>query len=100
MKERSFKDTSNFFSIDYGDTILIGEKKYLVIGHERERRFGIEDPKFWVKRVVDSETGEKKIIKLSYFESFEIQLGGVKINRFRNPDKEGNPCLRRLEKSS
>jgi len=85
-----FTDTSDFFSIDCGDKILIGDKDYIVRGHERERRFGIDDPKFWVKRVDDPETGEKKIVKLSYFESFEITLGGVKIRCFRDPDKEGN----------
>ena len=89
MKERLFSDTSNVFAIDYGDIILVGGKQYKVTGHERERRFGIDDPKFWVKRVEDLETGEKKIVKLSFFETFELQLGGVKIQCFRNPDKEG-----------
>jgi hypothetical protein len=90
MKERVFTDTSNFLSIDYGDIILIGDKRYKVTGHERERRFGMDDPKLWVKKAVDLGTGEKKIIKLTYFETFETVLGGIKIRRFRNPDKEGN----------
>jgi len=60
-----------------------------VKGFAREFRFGIEDPKFWVKRVVDAETGEHKIIKLTFFESFETYIGGVKIRCFRNPEKEG-----------
>jgi hypothetical protein len=90
MKERLFTDTSNFLAIDYGDIILIDEKRYKVIGHAREGRFGMEDdPKFWVKKVVDTESGEKKIIKLTHFESFETSLGGIRIKRFRNPDKEG-----------
>lgn len=88
MDGRLFTDTSDFFAIDSGDEILIGGQRYRVTGHERERRFGIEDPKFWVKRA-DSETGQKKIVKLSYFESFHTNLGGVKIRCFRNPDKEG-----------
>lgn len=88
MKERVFTDTTNVFSIDYGDIILVEGKRYKVIGHERERRFGMEDPKFWVKKTVDLDTGEKKIIKLSFFESFELNLGGVKIDCFRNPEKE------------
>jgi hypothetical protein len=90
MEQRFFTDTSNVFSIDYGDVILVDGKHYRVTGHERERRFGIEDPKFWVKRVIDLETGEKKIIKLSFFETFELLLGGVKIKCFRNPKKEGD----------
>ena len=48
----------------------------------------MDDPKFWVKKVVDLDTGEKKIAKLSYFEAFESSIGGVKIRRFRNPEKE------------
>jgi len=90
MGNRVFTDTTDFFAIDYGDEINVGGKRYTVMGHERERRFGIEDPKFWVKRVGDTETGEKKIIKLSFFESFETSLGGVKIRCFRDPDKESD----------
>lgn len=89
MKSRLFEDTTQFFLIDDGDEIVIDKKRYRVIGHAREMRFGIEDPKFWVKRVLDTETGERKIIKLVYFESFETKLGGVRITCFRNPDKEG-----------
>ncbi|MCP4104939.1 MAG: universal stress protein [Desulfobacteraceae bacterium] len=76
-KNRLFTDTTDFFAIDCGDEILVDGRRYTVSGHERERRFGVEDPKFWVKRAGDSETGEKKIIKLSYFESFETTFGGM-----------------------
>jgi len=89
MKSRLITDTTDFFSIDYEDQILIGDKRYIVTGHAREFRCGLEDPKFWVKRAVDQETAEKKIIKLVFFESFEINLAGVNIKCFRNPDKEG-----------
>ncbi len=89
MKERLITDTSNFLSIDYGDIIQINGTRFRVTGHERERRFGMDDPKLWVKKVVNLETGENKIIKLTYFETFETILGGIKIKRFRNPDKEG-----------
>jgi hypothetical protein len=86
---RQFTDTTDFFAIDYGDEILIGGKRYIVKGFARETRFGLEDPKFWVKRVVDSDTGERKFIKLTFFESFETAISNVKIRCFRNPDKEG-----------
>ena len=89
MSGRQFSDTTDFFAIDYDDEILIGGKRYIVKGFARELRFGIEDPKFWVKRVVDLDTGERKIIKLTFFESFETHIGGVKIRCFRNPAKEG-----------
>jgi hypothetical protein len=86
---RQFTDTTDFFAIDHGDEILIGGKRYVVTGFARETRFGLEDPKFWVKRAVDSATGERKFIKLTFFESFRTYIGGVKIRCFRNPDKEG-----------
>jgi serine/threonine protein kinase len=89
MNSRLVTDTTDFFSIDYGDEILIGNRQYTVKGHEREYSFGVEDVKYWVKKAVDSETGERKIIKLTFFESFETSVGGVKIRCFRNPDKEG-----------
>lgn len=89
MEARQFKDTTNFLAIDYGDIILLDQKRYKVLGHERERRFGMDDPKFWVKKAVDLETGERKLIKLSHFESFETSLGGIQIMRFRSPEKEG-----------
>ncbi len=99
--KRPVSDTTDFFSIDCGDEIEIGGRVFRITGHERERRFGIEDPKFWVKRAVDTATGERKIIKLAYFETFETTLGGVKIRCYRDPDKEaailermkGNPCF-------
>ncbi len=89
MAGRVFTDTTDFFAIDHGDDISIDNRTYRVIGHARELRFGIEDPKFWVKRVVDTETNDRKIIKLAFFESFQTRLGGVKITCFRNPQKEG-----------
>ncbi len=90
MQVRQFEDTTDFFQIDSGDEILIEGKRFRVTRNERERRFGIDDPKYWVKRVVDEETGEVKILKLAFFESFVTTIGGVKINRFRNPKKEGD----------
>lgn len=88
MRERVFTDTTNFFAIDYGDIIKVGDKQYLIKGHEREERFGLDEPKFWVKKAVDSDTGEKKIIKLSFLETFETIIGTVKIPCFRHPEKE------------
>jgi hypothetical protein len=86
---RQFTNTSDFFAIDYGDEILIGGRRYIIKGFARETRFGLDDPKFWVKRAADLETGERKFIKLTYFESFETSIGGVNIRCFRNPEKEG-----------
>jgi serine/threonine protein kinase len=88
LSARVITDTTEIFEIDRGDIIRIGDRLYSVKGHERERRFGMEDPKFWVKRVIDLQTGETKIIKLSFLESFDTYIGGAKIRCFRNPDKE------------
>ena len=90
MAGRLFTDTTEFFNIEYGDVIQIGEKHFTITGHERESRFGMEDPKFWVKKAVDVDTGEKKILKLAFLETFETSLGGVKIRCFRSPAKEGD----------
>jgi hypothetical protein len=88
LEGRVVTDTTDIFAVDYGDILQVGEKFYRVRGHEREARFGMDEPKFWVKRVEDLETGEKKIIKLSFLEEFETEIGGVKIRCFRNPHKE------------
>ncbi len=88
MVPRTITDTSDFCNIDYNDIINVGGNDYRVIGNAKEMRFGIEDPKFWVKRVVDLSTKERKIIKLVYYESFQTTLSGVKINCFRDPEKE------------
>ncbi|WP_300457667.1 protein kinase [Desulfobacula sp.] len=89
MAKKIFTDTSDFYSIDSGDEIHFEQKRFRVTGHAREMRFGIEDPKFWVKRAIDLDTGELKYIKLSFFETFKITLGGIDIQCFRSPEKEG-----------
>ncbi|MBF0117850.1 MAG: protein kinase [Desulfobacterales bacterium] len=88
--DRLVIDTKDFFSIDNGDEIILGDRRYEIFGHAKEMRFGIEDPKFWVKRAIDMETGEKKLIKFAFFESFDTTLAGVKIKCFRSPQKEAD----------
>ncbi|MCP4752323.1 MAG: protein kinase, partial [Proteobacteria bacterium] len=89
MENRIFTDTTEFFDIDHRDVIRLADNKsYRITGNTKEMRFGVEDPKYWVKRAIDTETNERKIIKLMYFETFETVLGGLKINCFRDPDKE------------
>jgi hypothetical protein len=89
MSGRLITDTGNIFAIDNGDEIALGDRRYRVTGHVYEQRFGIDDPKIWVKRVEDCETGEKKIIKLAYLESFIVTIAGISIRCFRDPEKEG-----------
>jgi hypothetical protein len=90
MDPRVFTDTTAFYDINHKDFISLDNKVYKVIGNARELRFGVEDPKFWVKRVIDTETGERKIIKLVFYEAFDTTLGGVKIRCFRDPEKEAD----------
>jgi len=90
MTRKLITDTGNIFAIERGDEIVLENHRYRVTGHVYEQRFGIEDPKVWVKRVEDCDTGEKKIIKLTYLESFKVTVGGVDVLCFRDPEKEGN----------
>ena len=85
---RLVHDTSEFMSIDYGDVIAIGGRHYLVLRDECERRFGLEDPKYWVKRCKELETGKRAILKLVFHETFPLKLGDFVITCHRSPIKE------------
>lgn len=88
-KRKVFEDTSEFMSIDVGDIMRLSGNDYLVIGHAREGRFGIDDqPKFWVKKSIDLTTGMKKIIKMVFLETFHNKIGGTVFQFLRNPEKE------------
>ena len=83
-----FTDTAEFMGISYGDVISVGERNYLVLRDEAERRFGMEDPKFWVKRCRCLETGERRILKLEFFEEFPVRIGMFEAHCYRSPQKE------------
>lgn len=83
-----YSDTTEFMSISHGDVMVLGGRHYLVLRDEVERRFGLEDPKFWVKRCIELETGKKRIAKLVFHESFPLHLGTVALTCYRSPDKE------------
>lgn len=85
---RLVTDTTNFTSIDYGNVIGLGGKHYMVLRDEAERRFGLEDFKFWVKRCKCLETGESAILKLVFHEEFTQRIGPMKIRSFRSETKE------------
>lgn len=85
-----YGDTSDFTRIDYGDIIHVDNRYFLVVGYTREGRFGIdEQPKQWVPKVYDLESGERKILKLVFHETFTLQLGQLKVKCYRSPEKEG-----------
>ena len=81
-------DTSEFMNIDYGDVIALEDRHYLVLRNEAERRFGLEDPKYWVKRCQHLETGERKILKLVFYEDFPLRIGDYELRCHRSPEKE------------
>ena len=84
-----FEDTSEFMSIYAGDVVRLAGNDYLVIGHAREGRFGIdEQPKFWVKKAVDLNTGARKIIKMVFRETFNSRIGETIFRCIRSPEKE------------
>jgi len=83
-----FTDTTEFMNIGYGDVIRVGERHYLVLGDERERRFGMEDPKFWVKRCIELESGQYRILKLEFQETFDQHIGPLTITCRRSAAKE------------
>lgn len=85
---RLITDTTDFTSVNYGDVICLGDLHYLVLRDEAERRFGIEDFKFWVKRCTVLETGQTAILKLVFHEEFTQRIGPMSIRSFRSETKE------------
>lgn len=83
-----YADTTEFMRIGPGDVIRLNDRHFLVLRDEAERRFGLEDPKFWVKRCRDLETGERKILKLVFHESFPMTIGSMTVSCTRSPRKE------------
>ncbi|MEZ0574521.1 serine/threonine protein kinase [Halodesulfovibrio aestuarii] len=81
-------NTTEFMSIDYGDVMYLDGKHYLVNKNLSERRFGLEDPKYWVKRCKELETGKHQIIKLEFYEKFDISIGTIRSSCYRSPRKE------------
>ena len=83
-------DTTDFMNIWGGHVIHLVDRFFLVVGDMREGRFGIDDqPKFWVKKALDLESGEEKILKLAFHEEFSIRIGLLRMRSYRDPLKEG-----------
>ena len=86
---RICSDTSDFVNIDYGDIIHVDNRYLLVVGYTREGRFGVdEQPKQWVPKVYDLVSGERRIVKLVFHETYTIRIGGFKVTCYRSPEKE------------
>ncbi len=82
-------DTTEFMSIHRGHVLKLDGRHFLVTGNIYESRFGLSDePKYWVKKAVDLETGAQQIIKLVYYEEFVVRIGRLRIRCYRKPRKE------------
>ncbi|MEE4134450.1 MAG: hypothetical protein V2I32_00115 [Desulforhopalus sp.] len=86
---RVFRDTTDFTAIDYGDVIVVDERFFLVTAYSKEGRFGVDEQiKPWVPKVEELLTGESYIVKLVFYETFNIQFGQFTIPCYRSPEKE------------
>jgi hypothetical protein len=86
---RVFTDTTDFTSIDYGDVLQVEDRYFLITSYTKEGRFGVDEQvKQWVPKVEDLATGVSYIVKLVFYETFEIQLGPFTIPCYRSPEKE------------
>lgn len=84
-----FHDTSQFMALEPGQVLDLGGRLFVLKGVEYEGRFGLDDePKHWVKRGMDMQTGEPKIIKLVFHEEFDLPVGPIKVRCYRSPAKE------------
>ncbi|MBA3032835.1 MAG: hypothetical protein KKF85_05735 [Gammaproteobacteria bacterium] len=83
------EDTSDFFKVEFGDVVVLGEQAFWMRGYTKEGRFGLDDePKYWVRRAIDLADGSAKILKLVFHEQFEAQVGELSFTCFRSPKKE------------
>jgi hypothetical protein len=82
-------DTSEFMNIHRGQVLQVGDVNLCVLGDLREVRFGLEDPKYWVKKCIDLADGSTKIVKLVFHEEFIVHIGPLSIRCYRDPEKEG-----------
>ena len=82
-------DATDFFQVQYGDVLVLAGHPYLILNNAKEGRFGLDDQeKFWVKRSVDLDSGQRKIIKLVFYEKFTATIGNIAFECFRSPRKE------------
>ena len=82
-------DTTEAMNIHRGHVIALEGKLFAVMGNCYETRFGISDqPKYWVLRCTDLETGEDKIMKTVFNEEFIVRIGNLRIRCYRSPQKE------------
>lgn len=88
---RVVTDTTNFYTLESDDVLILGGTPFWLRGYEREGRFGLdEEPKYWVRRAIDLSDGSTKVIKLEFREEFDTRIGDLVVRRFRSPRKEAH----------
>ncbi|MFH1036130.1 MAG: serine/threonine protein kinase [Pseudomonadota bacterium] len=86
---RIVTDTTQFMDLSRGDVLDLQGQRFLITGVAYEGRFGLdEEPKHWVKRGLDFNDGSQKMIKLVFFEEFDLPIGQLKVRCYRSPRKE------------
>ena len=84
-----WRDTCHYMSIERDHLVELNGEVFLVRGNEREGRFGLDDqPKFWVKRALEINTGKMYILKLVIQESFKVSIGSREVLCVRSAEKE------------
>lgn len=79
-------DTSDAMGLHRGHVLDLGGRLYAVLGHTYESRFGISDqPKYWVLRTVELESGRDYIVKTVFHEEFVARIGPLRIRCHRSP---------------
>jgi len=82
-------DTTDYARVHGGMILRLEGNDYFVTGNATEGRFGLDDePKIWVKYVVDLASGEKKLLKLVFREEFSTRVGPFLVRARRSPEKE------------
>jgi serine/threonine protein kinase len=86
---RLLTDTTESMNLHRGHVLDLGGKLLAVMGHCYETRFGISDqPKYWVLRAIDLDSGQDFIIKTVFHEEFVALIGNLRIRCYRSPAKE------------
>ena len=82
-------DTTEYFDVLFNDVVILGRRPFLIRHNAREGRFGVDDEvKHWVKRAIELDTGDYKVIKLVFYEKFLATVGDIQFECFRSPKKE------------
>jgi hypothetical protein len=82
-------DTTEFMNISRGHVLELGGRHFFIEGEMREGRFGLDDdPKYWVKKALELESGERRVLKLVFLEEFRIRIGLLAVRCRRDAEKE------------